>query len=555
VAAGARQARSGFFSKLKPGRINNKAVLAIAVLLLLGCWTLRLTASHYNGYHLAYAGHSYYNSDDVAQANVLWQWQEGDREGAVVGDNNWSLKYPLYYFTNNLNVSPLKRLYVNSFVVLALAAVLLMTAVYRFASVLTRDNFRQRTAIISAALLLAAVPAQAFGVLKSPNSRNIELGIFLLLMFALYCYEHRPDTFVTQSKLKLTAILIITGFLCMEDPLFIYFGLVPLAIVTGVYYFLGRIEWKKTVEIILFAVGALVVSVFMKGLLALVLPVRFLPHESNIVSFNEFLSAASALIGHGVDILGINIFGQDPKQVSTLLIGCMLLIVTISVWAIFNRSRLNRKSVFDAFMAFLWVWVLLVYLASDLSAGGAIGNRYLIILVALLPLGIVMAVTSARRQRQVWAIVVLSSLVFAFTFGLEIKDFAKGHTQPNTFEYSIIDNLKKEGLTAGYARFWMAGITSYLSNQETTVLPVKCYGGRLALSDQFFDHGVLRHEEASTFYLYDPTHSQTADCSPDALRPQLGRPAKTEVINSDGLELVIYDYDIGSKMQIKSAEL
>lgn len=134
-----------------------KRILLLTLVIVLAVWTLRLVQVHYNGYPLGYAGISDYHSDDTALANILWQWQKGFRGGAVVGDDNWIIKYPLYFFTNNLPIQPIQRLFLNSLTTLYITAILMVLAIYGFTKLLISNKNKQKLSLVLAGLTLALV--------------------------------------------------------------------------------------------------------------------------------------------------------------------------------------------------------------------------------------------------------------------------------------------------------------------------------------------------------------------------------------------------------------
>ncbi len=265
-------------------KLTVKQVFLLALIVVLAVWTLRLVNIHYNGYFLGYTGITNYHSDDTAQANILWEWQNGFRGGAVVGDDNWIIKFPLYIFTNNLPIQPIRRLFLNSLITIYITAGLMMLAIYGFSKLLIAgDKNKQKLTIIFTSLVLACIGQEAFGVIKMPNSRNIELGIFMLLLLALLIYELKPKLFKAKKKLKIFGLIIVVGVLCANDPMFIYLGLVPLALLVMIRYFFINQKLNVTIKYITFISSGLVATFFFKKLIPLLLPLTF--YFSNLLFF------------------------------------------------------------------------------------------------------------------------------------------------------------------------------------------------------------------------------------------------------------------------------
>lgn len=529
-------------------KFNLKTIFLVTLTIVLVIWTLRLVQVHFHGYELDYVGHSYYHSDDTAQANILWQWQNGYRGGARVGDDNWIIKYPLYIFTNNLPIQPIQKLFLNSLITLYITALLMMLAIYGFVKLLINNKQKQKLAIVLAGLSFTVVGQETFGVIKMSNSRNIELGIFMLLMVALLAYELKPKLFKSKKSLKLAGLLLVVGLLCANDPMFIYLGLVPLAIAVVVQYFFANFSPKNTAKYIFFIFGGAFLAIIFKKLIVILLPLSFLHHQGKLDSTQAIFKKAPELASSILNILGIDFLGavQQQSKAVMLTVGLLLPIIIFAVWAVFYKSLKNKLkgSTTINYIAMLWLWIPAVYSFSTLSDPPQATVRYLILLIALLPTSIVVLINITNKPRQLVGLTILIVCTVLLTTVSSARAVTK-HQTPNTRELNIISILNDQNLSKGYGAVWDSGIISYLSNQTINVVTVLCNDNHdLYTYDLFSNKDYVAKQRSKSFYIYNSKDSYVSKCTPEALTPQLGKPSKVIPVGDEYSSIVVYDYDI-----------
>lgn len=534
-------------------KLTLKQVFLLSLVILLSVWTLRLVQTHYNGYFLGYTGITNYHSDDTAQANILWEWQNGYKGGAVVGDDNWIIKYPIYIFTNNLPIQPIWRLFLNSLITTYITAGLMMIAIYGFSKLLIAGNKnKQKLTVLLTSLVLASIGQEAFGVIKMPNSRNIELGIFMLLTFALLAYELKPKLFKNNKKLKLIGLIVMIGILCANDPMFIYLGLAPLGLLVVIRYFFVNQKLSTTVKYLAFMFFGLIVTFLFKKLI-LLLPLNFAHHEGKLIQPDVVFKNLPELIESNMRILGVNVFDtlEHFSKAWFLYSSIIAIIVVLSIWAVFFKTIIKDKfkgPVTISYVALLWVWIPLVYSFSTLSDPPSATGRYLILLNALFIVSLILLFSITNKRRQ---LIALGGMIFILLTIVLIKNTKSllNHGLPNGNNFTIIKAVEDEGLTKGYAGLFTAGINDYLSNHKVNIAPVLCRNSKLVNHDIFINKDRVKEATNQSFFIYKTNGpSETIDCSPEVLVPQFGDPAKViPVMNGDAI-IAIYDYDIGNNI-------
>lgn len=524
-------------------RLKTVFLACLAVVLL--AWSFLTVQIHYVGYERPYGGDTQYHSDDAAQSNIMWDWQHGYREGARVGDDNWFVKYPLYFATNNLPVSPLTKLFINSWVVVMATAALVMFVLYQFAKRLVRGKHKQKLALVLSSIALIAIPAQAFGTIKMPNSRNVEIGIFLLLLLAFYCYANKDKWFKSHFRLKVAGVLLLTGILYADDPLFIYLGAVPFGLTVGLLYFVGKMKGRMVAGLLAFIAGSLMVGVVIKMLLTAVLPLRFYHHNSGIATFDAVLDNTRHFFGSGIGIFGADIFGRYPARPSTALAVLMAALAIVAIAGFFFAWKKKTDDPFRLYVLLLFAWTPLIGVITTLAVHSEV-SRYLIVLPLLGPLGVMLAVNEAKLRRQIVLIGVVVVLAAGLSLAMKSAALAQVKTGPNSENFALIENLKKLSVDKGYATGRHAGINTFLSGRAITIYPVLCKKGEPTVRDIFFDEAHLKERAKRSFYLVSAGRS----CSKETIIERMGEPEKT-VSLPNGLEALVYNFDLAEKMPLR----
>jgi hypothetical protein len=526
-------------------KLSVRTVFLVCLTVVVAAWAFLTVQIHYVGYDKPYGGEFFYHSDDAAQSNVMWDWQHGYHEGARVGDDNWFIKYPLYFVTNNLPVSPLQKLFLNSIVVVLTTALLVMVALYQFAKRLITDKHRQKLALVFSSLALVAIPAQAFGTIKMSNSRNVEIGIFLLLLLALYCYVNKEAWFTRRTTLKVAGLMVTYGILLADDPLFLYLTLAPFVLTVGALYFAGKMRARRTVELLAFAGGSVATGIVVKLLITTLLPLRLYHHASNLATFDAAVDNTRHFFGSGIGIFGADVFGRQPARPSTVLAVVMAALTVMAIAGFVFSWKKRPADPFRAYLVLLWVWIPLIGVLTTLAVPSEV-SRYLIVLPLLVPLGVLFATKEAKLQRQ---LVLIGGIVFiAAGLSLSMKGVAlvKAEARPNADNFALIDSLKQLKIEKGYAPGRYAGINTFLSDRAVTIFPVICIADTPSVRDIFFDEAHVKKKTDKSFYLTRPG----VGCSKKQIIDAVGEPEKTIELPG-AMEALVYDFDIADKLELR----
>ena len=153
--------------------------------LVMAVWTLRLLALHYTPNTCYAITCNNYISDQVGAQNLIADWQQGFRQASDLGPQMDFLKYPLYLAVNNLPIEPLKQLFIESWLILAVTAALVLRAmelVFGVVAERTATPKRLPVSMLVVTVALAATPVAEFYWLEFPDSRNVEIGLCVFLI-------------------------------------------------------------------------------------------------------------------------------------------------------------------------------------------------------------------------------------------------------------------------------------------------------------------------------------------------------------------------------------
>ncbi len=206
--------------------------------LVMAVWTLRLLALHYTPNTCYAITCNNYISDQVGAQNLIADWQQGFRQASDLGPQMDFLKYPLYLAVNNLPIEPLKQLFIESWLILAVTAALVLRAMELVFGVVAERTATPKRLPVSmlvcdcrsrrhsrGRILLVGVPG--FPQCRNRAVRLSNRGLSLYL--TLTGHGPRRRTWLTVWYIALAACLFAS------DPLFLYGVGIPVVAVSLLY--------------------------------------------------------------------------------------------------------------------------------------------------------------------------------------------------------------------------------------------------------------------------------------------------------------------------------
>jgi hypothetical protein len=511
-------------------------------------WTVRLLALHYTA-----SGYVDYNSDQVAQQDLLRDWQQGFRQGTTVGPDDYFLKYPLYLLVNNLPIGPLKQLFIASWALLATTAILTLKAAELCCSPIARRlrvPNRLPVAILVVAAALAATPVLNFYWLEFPNSRNLEIGLGLYLLARLHLYVNGEAE--GRSAWLNCLDIVLAAALFADDPLTLYVLAPPVVVVIALY----GLRSPGTGEALpLRRLGVAMGSVVVAGVASLViiralqvvLPLKIETAIAQTVSAATFLSNLQYFVTYAIQMFGLTPWDIGLRTSAALLtvVYAGLSVATILgfIWA----WRREPGQVLVPFLVAIFVWLLVVFLVADPGSGGY--DRELEFCVAILMFGLGITVVYAANVRLVAAVATVATCALVVVLSTSAWAFLHQRTTPDQPQLATIATLESLHLKKGYAEYWDAGIDRFLSRGHVDIVNVECFDPSNPIYFNWYsDKGMLNLHAEKTFYILAPTN--TSACSLTTLDRLLGPPARIVPVRTNyyPTEIVIYDYDIGPRL-------
>ena len=534
--------------------LTPRVAFVVSLIVVLSVLSIRVTELYYT-YDTSHDT-SAYNSDDAAQSNILYDWQHGDIDKAVTGTDSWFLKFPLYAITNNIPISPINRMLLNALSVTMIASLLLFAAYAFFARMVIHDN----SAILSVCLYcisfaMSALPGIAFGILKSPNSRNIELGIAIMLLVAIYANEYSNKYFDSNYKLKAFSVTALATILFAEDPLFVYMFGLPILATCIVYLFLGTKISKIALPLSISA-GGILFSVLLSKLVTLILPIAYIKVTTHTTPAEGFSSNFLYLTTYGPNLFGIFPWNRTVTELSVGLTICYCLLFMVEIFAIFWAFKRAYQSLFYSILiVIIATSPLVLLLTTFVDFRDHLISRYMILTVPVLILGIPIMYSIGARLRQFTIMLCLTGLLAVTVTLKPIHNLVLASNSKVDNDFSrLAEYLKPLNVTKGYSQYEFANITTYMSGQSIKVLPVMCIESKPELK---FYHLLVERaplyklKSNKSFYIYYADAQKP--CTAPGLIDQLGVPNNyltTFKYKNSSIIIAVYDYDIGKRLKI-----
>ncbi len=487
-----------------------------------------------------------YSSDDVAQQVILSQWQRGYPGQIVVGDDNWYLKFPLYWVMNLLPLSPGWRILLTTWLITltTLAGAFLLLWGWLKYWLKPSPQVYVLAVIIGFLGLCSLAPAE-LATLAAVNIRNIEIPLFFLLIGCFFI----PKSFSPRRQLIWGALsIVLLGALLADDPMFYYVGALPALGLLCLDLFAPQSFKAAAIKIAAILLGIGVAAAIKLGLVHF-LHMSFIPHAGQFASFAQFLGNLGAISSTGLSMFGASIWGQSINITGLLaLISLGLLITLFTIaWKLLRFGfRPSSPNVGVQLIALLPFLVIIVNAVASL--GGIV--RYLVLApIALIAAAVVATALNVISMRLAGIIAAtLALLAISVNVNAVTTVYAYRHNRPNIEDTALANTLVAHGLTKGFATYWRASSATYFSNYKSDVLVMKC--SQRAQYDPFVSNtGILKKPATKTFIVYYPTPIIDQECTLPMLERQFGQPSQIlSVPTGSGGKIAVYNRDITQEM-------
>jgi hypothetical protein len=515
---------------------------------------------------LAYHLHWAYNSDDVSQQVITQQTTQHGLGDIYVPQNTYVLKVPIYLVVDQL--FPLSRLTIllTGFFINAINIVLIFFALRYFLKLIFGRLYKPHYFYL-AFLFLSSLSAPLFiYAMRNYNSRTFEVGLFLALLMYLSKLLRNDLKYVRGSaKLTIGLLIAATGIFFLND----YYFLITLFITAGVtgfwlYIHNGEKSYKWVPPLIVMGGGVVLFELLValaqsagwhidKRPLSFVPIDMLIPHEIN-------MGIRSVLGLNGADMFEM----VTRKTIAVAAVNLLSLgIVGYGMRAVYKLKLKSPESVF------LFALPIVVFVAYIIGVGSydIYSSRYLILLPFLGGLFITAAFIDARNNRlrgifvAVICVTILANLFTSVDTGFNDYRYRTQHPNShNAISESIITAAAQHHLHKGYATFWEANITTYLSNKQLNVIPVICGQDSTRFFKWLVNDNVLTAEADKSFMVlssvpdsgpeeYGPDVGSGYACDGQKIMSQFGRPTESIQLSPYSV-MYVYNYDIGSRLSL-----
>lgn len=530
-------------------RINNPAFVVLLVSLILIVTNI----------YLAYQTRPF-SSDDVSWQNILTTWTPFNGHRADMGvKDNFIVNMPLLALFGVLFHPGRTLLFVEAAVFAVLNFLLFYYAALYF---LGKCKIQISFVTLMPILWLASFGYNFALLYMNTNWRDFEVGLsFIYFMLAVKLYYSEVDPFKSwKSKLVTVFVAASAGVLMYSDPYFLYLTALPIALLFLALLVLRKVGKDKT----LLVVGSLVFGVavvrVMKSLMAHI--GLFTPHGSAIllISFSNIVKETANSLSELSTIFGANISGD--RLISLPVIAALLnliLIFAVALWVIallFTRlketetGRSKLPSPLVLISIFFGGLFALVFVANIVSTQD--DYRYFVLSIFLIGVLTSLCIGTLKRRGTFFFVLIwlatcinIATAVFAYT-PLQASDAA--NDVANSANFQLIDAMKRQGLTKGYANYWDGNVNTYLSNGSISFLPVTCADSTVTQPLYLLvDTAQFSRPASRSFYIVDTSLTQPPTCPELQVVAQFGAPQR--VLYVSGKKVLVYNYDIGVRMK------
>ena len=495
-----------------------------------------------------------FTSDDVFWQTILLRWQPF--EGTLVTLGNSSVyvdKIPLYQIINFFLEPGRKALFLQSYIPAMLGFIgFYISSLYFLKKAGARLNYLTL-------LPFAWISSLGYSFVQlylNPNWRGYQLGFsFILLALTAALWNKDINLRSLASKLILVFLVIYTGLQLYSDPFILYLTIAPLAIFAIIVFALRKISRRQfTITMISIIASYLFSKIF--GIISASAGIRSaVDYPMQFIQFDKldasiWSSLYNVIIVHSADFFGLKLALPAITPVLNFLVVLSALFV---IYIILKKIRIPfaKVSLNSFWIMFFITLTILVFILHTISTmGDGTGTyRYFMTTVLIYTLLLAYFIGTNGRYKHILAgllvLAVIGNIGGTLTRSLDQNRGEVALNTANQQNLHTIDLLENKGYTKGYANYWDASITSYLSQGKLTVLPSVCSGPVLRSWHWLSDDKSFNLPAKKTFYVFNPT-ATVGPCTVQTIESQLGQPSET--FNSGPWKIYAYDYDISSRL-------
>jgi len=503
-----------------------------------------------------------FNSDDVSWQTILLTWRPFSHQKAFMGSkDNFLINAPFIYILDLIFGIKRSTIFIISTLFAFINYICFFIAARYF---LSKTNKKVKASSYVPLLWLASFGFGFSELFLNPNWRSAQLGItFLFFVLASKIYFKEINPLKSKKNIILSFLVInFAALLVYSDNYFLYFTLVPIFII----YF-GLFIIKRTNKIGLYISALSIVYVILAARILRTImarvglftpgPLLVVPAITSLKTIKQNLSSAYVSLRYILGIvnnqLTVTKWSYSRDVFNTLVLLTVILLVITKI--IQSRQAILKwlKSLDIDYSVFIVSLLTIVIVADFISyflvdKGNSNSYRYLIILVYSSIIMMSLLMSKIGKLKYLLLFILLSATVLNITnlYSLYRTDSQNNSHSANYNNYQLINIIKANKLSIGYANYWNANINTYLSAGKVKFLPVACVRG-VSKKDYLLINGHNFNLNASrSFYIVQPSLTSPVSCSTTQVQRQFGKPLKTIYFNAK--YIMIYNHNLASEM-------
>ena len=494
-------------------------------------------------------------SDSVAQQSIVRTWFAVGHDRAYVPPDTWLLKLPVYVVAEAVPLAAAHRVLLESIALAAVTALLAGWAVWTLAGQAgLAGSRRRRDVVLPLAWVLTLSGGLGSYLVALPNSRNVELGLGLVVLaWAGRRLEGpgdgRPPS--VGGVLRGAGVAVLLALLWVDDPYVASLVGWPLAIAAPAWALRPASRGGRDPR--LFAVAAVVL-----GSLALVPVLREVLVRMGVVIVPDATAVTldpQALLAH-LRILGPAAAAELglPEPGAAAAVGHVLAVALValgSLAAVAVTVRGWRRGRLAVTLLGVNSAVVVAGVVVNATVYDAHAARYLVLAALDLAACLALGLGLLREQRPQWSRAAVA--VVAGALAVNLLSAGVDHPVPPSIVAAQTQDQREVLATlrsvAGgtplevYGPFWTADLQTHLSGGTFQVVEVVCDGGRLRRRLWLTDTARERVRAARAAVIVPAGAPELAGCGVDAVAAQLGGAAR-EVTTRGGTTVVVVARDV-----------
>lgn len=500
-----------------------------------------------------------FNSDDVFWQAILLQWHPFDGSTVTLGNSSIYVdKIPFFDFFNSI-LEPGRR----SLLLQAAISSLLGFAGFYLASVYFLKKARAKLAYST---LIPFAWLASFGftfaqLYLNTNWRGFQLGVsfaVFALAAAIWYGDIKVKTWWT--KLALVIVSAYAGLQLYSDPYFLYFTVGPLAIFSILLIALRKINLRQFLTVSIPIVGSVIFAKLFSVFFTAAGVRTSIEYPMEFVHFENIGDGIAGSLHSILIIFSADFFGLALKSVEVIAPALNFILLTASLVAATAFVAAQRKAEWQKLsLANLWQLffigvALLVFATHSFSTLGQGTFTYRYFLLFALIIGLLFAfylgLMKDGRKKNILAgllaVAIVLNVGFTALSGQDAKRIDVLSNRANTLNFLLIDILKDRGYDKGYANYWDANISTYLSGGKVSFLPSVCNDHKALKWHWLINDNAFSKSSSKSFYYLNP--DVPAACQYDDVIKQFGEPQ--EVMPIGNKTLFLYSHDITSQLGV-----